>query len=109
MLLLDQNLSPRICGLISAQFPGCVHMRDVGLATAPDADVWKYAERHQLAIVSKDSDFHQRSLVFGQPPKVIWIRLGNSSTTAIANLLIRCRTEVVRFLDDPDTTFLSLM
>jgi predicted nuclease of predicted toxin-antitoxin system len=25
-------------------------------------------------IVSKDSDMHQRSFVFGHPPKVIWVR-----------------------------------
>jgi predicted nuclease of predicted toxin-antitoxin system len=34
--------------------------------------------------VSKDTDFHQRSFLFGGPPKVVWIRLGNCSTEDIA-------------------------
>ena len=36
-----------------------------------------------IAIVSKDSDFNARSSVFGAPPKVIWLALGNCSTNQI--------------------------
>jgi len=32
---------------------------------------------------------HQRCFVFGAPPKVIWVGLGNCSTTDVANLLRR--------------------
>ena len=38
-------------------------------------------------IVSKDSDMHDLSLVFGNPPKVIWLQLGNCSTSQVENLL----------------------
>jgi predicted nuclease of predicted toxin-antitoxin system len=47
-----------------------------GLAAATDDEVWSYAASHRFAIVAKDADSHQRSFVFGHPPKVIWIRLG---------------------------------
>jgi len=39
----------------------------------------KVVQQHGFVIVSKDSDFQQRSLLYGNPPKVVWIRLGNSS------------------------------
>lgn len=31
-------------------------------------------------IVSKDMDMHDLSLIMGNPPKVIWLRIGNCST-----------------------------
>lgn len=38
-----------------------------------DTEVWNYAAEHGCTIVSKDADFHQRSLLLGAPPKVVWI------------------------------------
>ena len=40
-------------------------------------------------IVSKDADMHDLSLVFGNPPKVIWFRLGKFLTLQVENLLRR--------------------
>ena len=76
-LLLDQNLSPRLAHTLAAVYPGTIHVRDAGLAAADAGAVWSYAAEQGLVIVSKDADFHQRSFVFGPPPKVIWIRRGN--------------------------------
>jgi predicted nuclease of predicted toxin-antitoxin system len=41
------------------------------LQKASDAVVWQYAAQQGFAIVTKDADFHQRSFLFGHPPKVI--------------------------------------
>src|SRR5690606_27253194 len=59
----------------------------VGLQTAMDSVVWDYAAAHGYIIVSKDSDFHQRSFLYGAPPKVVWSRLGNCSTSVVEELL----------------------
>ena len=40
-------------------------------------------------IVSKDTDFRERSYVEGFPPKTIWLDVGNAETVAIAELLRR--------------------
>jgi predicted nuclease of predicted toxin-antitoxin system len=66
-LLFDQNLSHFLVGRLDDLFPGSVHVRDVGLKEADDVEVWDYAKSNGLIIVSKDSDFHQRSFVFGHP------------------------------------------
>jgi predicted nuclease of predicted toxin-antitoxin system len=39
-------------------------------------------------IVSKDSDFSERSSLLGSPPKVVWLRVGNC-TTARADFVLR--------------------
>ena len=61
-----------------------------------------------MTIVSKDADFHQRSLVLGHPPKVIWVRLGNCSVADTATLLRDLFIVVRRFHDDPEAAFLAL-
>lgn len=107
-LLLDQNLSPRLLKALESAFPGSTHVRTAGLAHADDEEVWEFARREGFAIIPKDSDFHQRSFLFGFPPKVIWIRLGNCSTAAIQRLLEDSRQDIVQFLDDESLAFLAL-
>lgn len=85
-LLFDQNLSPRLVRLLADLFPGSTHVRDVGLGEADDVTIWTYAGLHGYTIVSKDSDFQQRSLLNGAPPKFIWLsrklyRLNNRKHT----------------------------
>jgi len=78
------------------------------LKDAPDAAVWKYAAQHGFTIVTKDADFHQRSFLFGHPPKVIWIRAGNCSTNMIETILRSHRQDLEAFGREPESTFLAL-
>src|SRR5437868_14795033 len=107
-LLFDENLSPRLVGLLAAEFPGSEHVRNVGLAAAPDPAVWSYAATQGLVIVSKDSDFQHRALLLGHPPKVVWVRLGNCSTAAVAALLRARQADLVAFEADPTASLLAL-
>jgi len=107
-LLFDENLSPNLVIRLADLFPDSLHVREVGLQAADDQAVWEYAKRSDLIIVSKDSDMHQRSFLLGAPPKVVWVRLGNCSTTDVENLLRR-HVEVLRiFNEDQIASFLSL-
>ena len=81
-LLLDENLSDRIISRVADVFPDSTHIKAVGLREADDFAVWEWAKKHGFAIVSKDTDFHQRAIVFGHPPKIIWLRVGNCEQAA---------------------------
>jgi predicted nuclease of predicted toxin-antitoxin system len=107
-LLFDGNLSHKLVWLLADLFPDSIHVQDVGLETADDSVVWDYAKDNDLMIVSKDSDMHQRSFVFGHPPKIIWVRLGNCSTAGIETLLRRNFAAVKTFYEDLYASFLSL-
>jgi predicted nuclease of predicted toxin-antitoxin system len=107
-LLFDENLSPRLVEHLRDVFPASVHVRDAGLASADDEAVWNHAAANGLVIVSKDSDFHQRSFLFGAPPKVIWIRRGNCSTAVVADLMRSAQPAIAEFLGDAAATFLVL-
>ncbi|MCA9435439.1 MAG: DUF5615 family PIN-like protein [Candidatus Omnitrophica bacterium] len=107
-LLFDQNLSPKLVQSLKDLFSGALHVRDLDLQRADDIEVWRNAADRGLTIVSKDSDFHQMSLYHGPPPKVIWIRRGNCSTSMIEDLLRENHEEIGRFLENPEAAFLSL-
>ena len=92
-LLLDENVSDRIVQQISDLFPGSTHIKAVDLKEADDGVLWEWAKRHGYAIVSKDTDFYQRSILLGHPPKSIWLRVGNCPTSLITTLL-RSRHEI---------------
>jgi len=107
-LLFDENLSHKLVRLLEDLFPNSIHVRDVGLKAADDPLVWEYAKDNNLILISKDADMHQRSFMFGPPPKVIWVRLGNCSTSDVEELL-RNNCEAIRaFHEDVYASFLSL-
>lgn len=49
-LLFDQNLSYRLPAALADLYPDSTHVRDCGLANAPDEQVWLYAIANSLAI-----------------------------------------------------------
>ena len=107
-LLFDQNLSHKLVRRLADLFPESVHVREVGLKEAGDPLVWEYAKNNGLVVVSKDSDFHQRSFLYGYPPKVVWVRLGNCSTADVERVL-RANFETIKAFDeDISAAFLSL-
>ena len=97
-LLFDQNISFRIIKEILPVFPGSKQIREVGLEGKQDREVWGWAKTNGFTLVSFDSDFADLSLLFGFPPKVIWLRFGNSSTSKIAAVLTQKNKEIQIFL-----------
>jgi len=108
VLLFDENLATRIVAALADLYPGCAHVGDRGLAGGSDLAIWRYARDNRLVIVSKDEDFQRLSVLYGAPPKVIWLRSGNCSTNHIIRLLRHRRVEIGRFLADEEATFLAL-
>lgn len=100
-LLFDENLSPRLVNSMRAKFPGSTHVHTIGYGGASDVDVWSYACDGNFIIVTKDVDFSDRSMLYGHPPKVIWIRMGNATTSRIEAAL-RAQTEQIEAFSRDD-------
>lgn len=86
-LLFDQNLSGDLVRRLSDLYPESTHVKHLGMMSSDDGVIWAYARERGFVIVSKDSDFQQRSLVFGAPPKVVWLRIGNCPAGQVEKLL----------------------
>ena len=100
-LLFDQNLSPRLVEALAEPFPDSAHTQSLGLDRTPDARLWDFARDNDFVIVTKDGDFSDRSALLGHPPKVIWIRLGNCTTSDIESAL-RAHQEQIEAFDADD-------
>ena len=83
-------------------------MRSIGLRGAPDRVIWEYAKGHGFTLVSQGNDFRQLRFLYGAPPKVIWLSVGNAGTVQIAGLLRGRREEVSRYGGDAETSLLVL-
>ena len=89
-------------------FPASEHVRDVGLAAGDDHAVWEYAKVGGVAIVSKDADFRQLSFLYGSPPKLVWLRVGNQSTAQIEAIVRANAGAFEAFGADPVASMLVL-
>lgn len=107
-LLFDQNLSSDLVRSLSDLFPESQHVKNLGMMKSDDGLIWSYARDNGFVIVSKDSDFQQRSLVLGAPPKVMWLRVGNCPTKRVENLLRDHSVELHTFDADEEQSFLIL-
>ena len=105
-LLFDENVSPKLVGLLEGEFPESAHVYDVGLRGSPDRHIWEHARENGFTIVSKDDDFRQRSFVQGAPPKVVWLQVGNAGTAAIAELLREHASRLSRFAEEDESAIL---
>jgi predicted nuclease of predicted toxin-antitoxin system len=108
-LLLDENLSDRIIQSISDLYPNSEHVKTLRMINTDDAVIWEYAKANNFTIVSKDSDFHQRSLLYGYPPKFIYLRIGNSPTSKIIQILRDNFDMIMRFASSETESILVLM
>lgn len=87
-LLFDENISYRIVKQLIEIFPESLHVSRIGVSfPISDRIIWEYAKKNQLVIVTFDEDFESLANLYGFPPKVIILKLGNSSTKVIASVL----------------------
>ncbi|NJK53810.1 MAG: DUF5615 family PIN-like protein [Leptolyngbyaceae cyanobacterium SU_3_3] len=107
-LLLDENLSDRIIHRIVDLYPDSEHVKMLGLINTDDAVIWEYAKTNGFVIASKDADFHQRSLLYGHPPKFIYLRVGNCPTSKIIQILRDSLDTIIQFESSETESLLVL-
>jgi predicted nuclease of predicted toxin-antitoxin system len=96
-LLFDENLSETLVSHLILELPGSNHVSRAGLIGATDQMIWDFARNQGFTIVSKDNDFRQRAFLFGPPPKVVWLAVGNVGTMAVVNLMKQNKKELEDF------------
>jgi predicted nuclease of predicted toxin-antitoxin system len=60
-----------------------------------DEEIWNYAKRHIMVIVSKDADFSTKILFNNPPPKVIHLKIGNMKIAEFYNFLNKVWPEIL--------------
>jgi len=101
-LLFDQNISFRVVKQLSDIFRGSKQVRELNLENSSDRQIWEYAKDNGFVIVTFDSDFFDLTLLFGIPPKIIWLRFGNTSTSNLIKNLIGNQSLIHEFIENPE-------
>ena len=97
-LLLDENLSRRLVPFLLHDYPGSSQVVLLGMQSASDKEVWQKAREDGYVIVTRDADFQELSLVWGQPPKVIRLKTLNQSRAATLKVLVENRDAIIESL-----------
>ena len=108
-LLFDQNLSPLLVTRLADLFPGSSHTELVGSAKNDDRWIWQFCLQEEFVVVSKDNDFGVLAREIGAPPKAIWIRLGNCTTTEVEEAIRRDIDAIREFEESPETSLLIIL
>ena len=87
-ILIDAQLPPGLKLVLAEAGHEAHHVVDVGLRDAADAQVWVYAVRKGVAVLTKDEDFAARRLREPDGPTIIWLRVGNCSRAALTRWLM---------------------
>jgi len=72
-----------------------IHQRDIN-DEWDDEQIWNYARKNNLTIITKDSDFSNKILMHTPPPKVIHIRFGNLKMKPFFKTITKCWADVVK-------------
>jgi predicted nuclease of predicted toxin-antitoxin system len=87
-LWVDAHLSPAIARWVSSEFAmEAIAVRELGMRSTKDYDIFVAAREAQAVILTKDSDFLDLLAVHGPPPKVIWLTCGNTSNARLRVIL----------------------
>jgi len=106
-LLLDQNISFRVAKHFKNSDLQIIHVNQVNLNNASDIDIWSYAQAEKSVIITFDADFYDLQLLKGYPPKIIWLRFGNTTTTELISI-IENHTETITSFCESDLGCLEL-
>jgi hypothetical protein len=94
-LLFDQNISFRVVNQLKSVFTGCAHVNDLHLLNKTDREIWNFSKKENYSIVTFDADFYDMVTLFGPPPKIIWLRTGNTRSENLTKIL-QNRAEIIR-------------
>ena len=106
-ILIDQNISQRLCALIS-DFGEVFHVKDLSLLNKPDILIWKHAKKENFVIITHDADFNDLAELYGHPPKIIWIVEGNLTTKQIGEKLRKNKAFIKEFVSSDDRSVFYL-
>lgn len=109
-LLLDANLSWRSVNTLKQYYDECFHVDDIGLSIpAKDMEIWEYAKKKKMIIVTNDEDFLHLAGTKGFPPKIILLRVGNQGRKYIEQLLINMKPQITLFVNSKEYGVLELV
>jgi predicted nuclease of predicted toxin-antitoxin system len=96
--LIDNQLPLALCGFLLGKGHDAVHVLDLGMASATDIDIGRFASMDGRAIITKDADFSVLATMGRCSAPVIWVRLHNCRTVVLLNVFSRSLNTILEKL-----------
>ena len=98
-LWLDAQLPPGLAAWIEANFPFSARaVRDLGLRDSEDEEIFRAARADAAVVITKDSDFLVLLQRYGPPPRIVWVRCGNTSNAHLREIFSNRLTLALQLL-----------
>ncbi len=81
--LIDAQLPPALAHFLEARGHEAKAVRELGMRDADDTAIWDFAQSEEWVVITKDEDFAARTLQALISPKVLWLRIGNSTNKVL--------------------------
>jgi len=107
-LLFDHNLSYKLVQRLADLFPDSTQTRLLNFSSSTDLTIWNHAKENNFIVVTLDKDFADMALQRGVPPKIIWLRCGNSSVAETERLLRANLQDIKNFESHPSAEVLEI-
>lgn len=108
-LLLDENLSRRIVPFIQDRYPGSTQVALMGMEQTNDKAIRQYAIDNGYVMTTKDADFYEMNLLYGSPPKIIWLKMGNQSKAETIKALLDNYQAIEQALLQDDKDYIEIL
>ena len=96
--LIDENLPATLLDKLTVP---TMHATDLGSQPTDDS-LWEYARREGWTLLTKDADFFDRIILYGSPPKVVWLRTGNLRRSVLDDLIVGRMPRIMNLLVEAD-------
>jgi len=104
IIWVDAQISPSIADFIEKEFGvAAASARRLGLLRANDTEIFDAARTAQAIVLTKDGDFVLQLERYGPPPKIVWLRCGNTSNSHLRELLKQLFPAALRLLDSGES------
>ena len=98
--LVDAQLPPALANWIADKGHSASAVRDQGLRNSDDGSITNFAGKNDWIVVTKDEDIVERTLGRKDGPRVVWLRIGNSTNRVLFAWLEPLWPEVIRQLQE---------
>lgn len=97
---VDAQLPPQVAAWLSETFNvDAIAVRDLGLRDASDKTIFSNAAAANAVILTKDRDFVDMAMIFGAPPKVIWLTCGNCTNRHLRDVVLHQFDKAITLLE----------
>ncbi len=97
--LVDAQLPPALAKWIADKGYSASAFRDQGLRNSDDGSIVNFSTASDWVVVTKDENIVERALGRKDGPRVVWLRIGNSTNRVLFAWLESLWSEVIRQLE----------